>query len=190
MNRIEVRLAGTGGQGLQLAARILADAVLRDGHHVAQSQSYEPTSRGGLSRSDIVIDDSPLPYPLATNLDLLLVLAQDAAGISDGLLAEGGLVLIDDDLLAEPPSGSAEVHRQPLTATARRLGSQRITNVVSLGALAGLRPVCTFASLEAAVEQHTPTRFHDLNLQALHEGHSLTAASRVATETAKTDISA
>ena len=51
----EIRLSGTGGQGLQLAMRVLAEALLHEAHHVAYSQSYEPTSRGGVSRADLVL---------------------------------------------------------------------------------------------------------------------------------------
>ena len=36
---------GTGGQGLILSAKMLADAMAADGRSVAQSQSYEPRSR-------------------------------------------------------------------------------------------------------------------------------------------------
>ena len=37
--RMELRIAGTGGQGLLLAGRILADALMAGGRHVAQSQT-------------------------------------------------------------------------------------------------------------------------------------------------------
>ncbi|MCP5026927.1 MAG: pyruvate ferredoxin oxidoreductase [Actinomycetia bacterium] len=173
MSSLEIRLSGTGGQGLQMAAQILADAFVRDGRQVARSQSYEPTSRGGLSRSDLVVADDRPVYPLATGIDLLLVLAPQAAPVSAHLVRHSGLVLVDEDLVTEPPRCGARVLGQPLTRTARELGSHRITNVVSLGALAGLWPLCSFEALEAAVESFTPPRFHDLNLRALRAGRAL-----------------
>ncbi len=52
MKRQELRLSGSGGQGLILAGIILAEAALHDGNNVVQSQSYGPEARGGLvSRS-------------------------------------------------------------------------------------------------------------------------------------------
>ena len=54
-SRIEIRIGGTGGQGLILSAKMLADALAAAGKHVAQSQTYEPTSRGGFCNADLVI---------------------------------------------------------------------------------------------------------------------------------------
>ena len=64
MDTLEIRFSGSGGQGLILAARILAAALVAQGRNVAQSQSYEPVSRGGLSRSDLVISDGEADFPL------------------------------------------------------------------------------------------------------------------------------
>ena len=177
MSRLEIRLSGTGGQGLILAAKMLADAQASEGRHVAQSQSYEPTSRGGLSLSDLVSGDGPLAYPLVTGLDLVVILAQEAVPASDGLVGADTLVLVDQDQVTATPPAATNVHQLPLTRTARRLGSPRVANVVSLGALAELHPVCDHQSLEAAVERHTPARFRRLNLVALSEGRSLPAGA-------------
>ncbi len=179
MSTLEVRLSGTGGQGLQVAAQILADALVRDGRQVARSQSYEPTSRGGLSRSDLVVADDRLLYPLVTGIDLLLVLAQEAAALSAPLVRDAGLVLVDEDRVTDPPATTATLVAQPLSRTARELGSHRITNVVSLGALAGLRPLCSDEALEAAVEAFAPARFRALNQRALAAGWALTEGAVV-----------
>ena len=49
-NRYEVRISGTGGQGVILTGIILAEAVGRwqSGKHVVQTVSYGPQVRGGL----------------------------------------------------------------------------------------------------------------------------------------------
>ena len=47
----ELRLSGTGGQGLITAGIILAEAALLDGKLAIQSQSYGPEARGGASES-------------------------------------------------------------------------------------------------------------------------------------------
>ena len=49
----ELRLSGTGGQGLILAGIILAEAALLDGKLAIQSQSYGPEARGGSSKSEV-----------------------------------------------------------------------------------------------------------------------------------------
>ena len=55
--RSELRLSGSGGQGLILAGKILAEAAaIYDGKNATQSQSYGPEARGGSSRSEVIRD--------------------------------------------------------------------------------------------------------------------------------------
>ena len=60
MKNYEIRLSGSGGQGLILAGIILARAAVIDKRKVTQTQSYGPESRGGSSRADVIISDQDL----------------------------------------------------------------------------------------------------------------------------------
>jgi 2-oxoglutarate ferredoxin oxidoreductase subunit gamma len=54
--RYEIRVAGSGGQGVILAAVILGEAaVLHEGINAVQSQAYGPEARGGSSKSEVVV---------------------------------------------------------------------------------------------------------------------------------------
>jgi 2-oxoglutarate ferredoxin oxidoreductase subunit gamma len=169
----QVRLAGTGGPGLGLGGRFLADALVADGMQVASSQTYEPTSRGGTSRTDLVVSGGSVDYPLVTGLDYLLILDQTAIEDSARLVRDDGLVLVDEVLVPDPPRGEFATHVLPLTASARGLGNLRVANVVSLGALAAMSGICSFANLEIVVERSAPAKFRDLNLSALRAGQKL-----------------
>lgn len=169
----QLRLSGTGGQGLILAGRMLADTLVAAGLRVAQSTTYEPTSRGGVSRCDLIASRASVEYPLVTGLDYLVILAQSAVGISRGLINPDGLVIVDAGAVAQPPGGDYRLHRLPLIETARRLGNVRVTNVVSLGALLALAPVCEFDALDATVQAYAPARFRALNAEALRAGKAL-----------------
>jgi len=74
--RREIRLAGSGGQGLITGMAILSRALALEGRCAAQSQSYEPTSRGGFCYSDLVVAEDDGDYPLATGLDAIAALSQ------------------------------------------------------------------------------------------------------------------
>ncbi len=185
MSRQEIRISGSGGQGLLLSARILAEALLGEGKSVAQSESYEPTSRGGLSRADLVISDGGADYPLVTSLDYLLILDQVAVTASDGLIAKDATVLVDDKRVTAPPKGKFSVVPMPLTGTAIRLGSERIANIVALGALNQSADLCAPETLEAAVRAFVPKNFLDLNLDALAEGYRLAGRATAAAPAAE-----
>ncbi len=174
---IQVRLSGSGGQGLILSGQVLAAALVLEGKRTAQSQSCEPTSRGGLSRSDLVIGNEIPDYPLVTALDYLVILDDCAAAVSTPVLRPGATVLTDDLHVTEPPSGDFTVHRLPLAETARALGNERATNMVALGALVGLTGICALASLELAVRGGVPKRFVELNLAAVDKGRQLVRQS-------------
>ena len=175
--RLEIRIGGTGGQGLILCAKMLADALCASGRRVAQSQTYEPTSRGGFCNSDLVISAGEVDFPLATALDHLVLLDRMAVKPSWPLLKPGALVIADTRLCPELPEGERSVnyraHHLPLSRTAIELGSERVANIVALGALAALSGVCERKALEQAVRAETPKSFLDLNLDALAAGCGL-----------------
>lgn len=182
--RMEIRLGGTGGQGLILSAKMLADALAQGGRRVAQSQTYEPTSRGGYCNSDLVISDREVDFPLATALDCLVLLDRMAIKPSWLLLKPGALVIADTRLCPELAEGNYRTHHLPLSRSAIELGSERVANIVALGALAALGAVCERRLIEQAVRAETPKSFLDLNLDALAAGYRLgeqTASAAAAT---------
>ena len=157
-SRIEMRLGGTGGQGLLLSAKILADALAAGGKHVAQSQTYEPTSRGGFCNADLVISDEEVDFPLTTAIDHLVLLDRLAIKPSWPLLQPGALVIADTRLCPELPAGNCRRYHLPLSRTALALGSERVTNIVALGALVALSGICDRTQIETSGARGGPQR--------------------------------
>ena len=176
--RMEIRIGGTGGQGLILSAKMLADALAAGGSRVAQSQTYEPTSRGGFCNSDLVVSEGEVDYPLATALDCLVLLDRMAVKPSWVLLKPGALVIADTRLCPDLPPGDYRAHHLPLSRTAIELGSERVANIVALGALAALAGICECKALEQAVRAETPKSFLDINMDALAAGYKLGAEAK------------
>ena len=173
---VQLRFGGSGGQGLQLSAKILAAALLRAGRTIALSQSYEQTSRGGVSRSDIVVGAgaAPVDYPLATELDFLVLLDDVAAPSSLPLVRTGGMVLVDDTRVSFGDDSGLVVRRPlPFIALARSLGHERVANIVALGALIAAAELCSLAEVDAVLREETPRKFLDVNIEALAVGHRL-----------------
>ncbi|MCP4072961.1 MAG: pyruvate ferredoxin oxidoreductase [Hyphomicrobiales bacterium] len=169
----EIRLSGSGGQGLILAASILSNAMMAEGRTVAQSQSYEPTSRGGLSRSDLVVSDGPADYPLVSELDYLIILDQVAVAESEGMIKEGAIVVTDSKTVTEPPKGNFRLVELPVQETAIALGNRRVANTIALASLVALGELCSTEILEEAVISRSPKAYVDLNRDALAKGFEL-----------------
>jgi len=177
---MEIRLCGSGGQGLLVAGAILAEALKIEGLQVAQSQSFDPTSRGGMSRTDLVASDRSIDYPLATALDFALILDDVAAGPTASLVKPRGLVVVDRERVPHPPDGDFALHSLGLAEATASLGDPRITNLVGLGALTRLGALCGDASLDGAIRSKSPPRFVDLNLEAARAGRDLAEATQTA----------
>jgi 2-oxoglutarate ferredoxin oxidoreductase subunit gamma len=170
--RLEIRLAGSGGQGIVLAGVILAEAAILAGKNAAQSQAYGPESRGGHARADVVIADGEIGFPQAQALDVLVALTEEACERFAKDLRPTGLLVVDARAVPEPPTGGWECRRLPIADTAEQAGSLMAANVVALGALAELTGVVDAETLERAVAARVP-RQRELNLRALEAGRRL-----------------
>jgi 2-oxoglutarate ferredoxin oxidoreductase subunit gamma len=168
--RIEIRLAGTGGQGMILAGILLADAAVRDGKEVVQSQSYGPEARGGASRAEVIISDEEIDYPKVILADILLCMSQQACDCYAGQMkADRRLLILDDTHITRAPTTQAI--RVPITELAYEATGREITaNVTALGLLVGLTDVVSRTSLEAAVRDRVPAGTEEVNLKALSAG--------------------
>ncbi len=168
--RVEIRLAGSGGQGIILAGLVLAEAAgVHDGREVAMSQSYGPEARGGASKAEVILSDQPIDYPLCAEVDLLLALTQEAADTYCGDLAPNAQVIVDRDLVRHPPVRNAVA--LPFTATAReKINREMTANVIALGALSELTGFVSRRSLERTLTDRVPAGFADMNKRALGLG--------------------
>jgi len=171
--RTEIRLAGSGGQGLILGMHILFRALGLEGKSAAQSQSYEPTSRGGFCFSDVIVSGDAADYPLVTGLDMMAALSQIGLDRSLPQMKPGALIVVDERLVPQPPRKGFDVHVLPVAARAVELGSPRIANIVALSVLVRLSGVCARSALEEAVRIETPKKFADMNLAAVDAGFRL-----------------
>ena len=162
--RYELRIAGSGGQGVALAGTILAEAVMLDGKYVALTQSYGAQVRGGSSSSDIVLDDSEIDYPLALEFNLLIALNQEACDRSIGDLQVDGLAVVDSDLVRRVTRG--KVVSIPFRRIAQEVGEERAVGVASLGAIACLCPGISRDSLSKVITKRVPAKKLEANLQA------------------------
>jgi 2-oxoglutarate ferredoxin oxidoreductase subunit gamma len=174
---VEVRFGGSGGQGVILMGVILAMAGARDHRYVVQTQSYGPEARGGYSRSDVIISDAPIDYPELEEADLLVVLSQTAANEYVRLLRPDGVLVYDSEYVSSVPPFTARGFGIPFTRLAlEETGRTQTTNILTLGAVAGITGVVGTDSLRKAVLSMVPAGTEEINSKALARGLALDAA--------------
>ena len=168
--RYDIRLSGSGGQGIILMGIILAEAIgIHDGRFVAQTQSYGPEARGGSSKAEDVFSDSEIDYPKALQLDLLVAMNQKSCDDYYMDLKPDGVLIVDSTLVRQVPLSRA--YRIPFTGIAREeLKREMVANIVALGALAVLTPMVSSRAIERAVLARVPKGTEKLNRDALQAG--------------------
>jgi 2-oxoglutarate ferredoxin oxidoreductase subunit gamma len=168
--RYEIRLSGSGGQGLILIGIILAETIgVYEGLNVVQTQSYGPEARGGASKAELVVSDEEIDYPKPQKVDLLLAMNQASCDLYYRDLKEDGKLLVDSSFVSQVPTNRAL--RIPFTKLAReQLGREIVANIVALGALSEITNVISFKNLELALLDRVPKGTENINKKALRLG--------------------
>jgi len=167
--RLEVRLAGMGGQGMILAGVILAEAAIRDGKNAVQTQSYGPEARGGASRSEVIISDHEIDYPTVLQADILLCMSQQACDKYYSGLKRDGLLIVDKTHVRRTPTTHAV--RVDFTDLAiQETGKEITASVLALGFMVGFTDIVSRQALQDAVVARVPGGTRSMNVDALNRG--------------------
>jgi len=173
--RIEIRICGLGGQGVVLAGQILGKAAVHDGLNVVQTQSYGAEARGSAAKSEVIISDTKIGYPLIRRCDVLVAMSQKSLDMYVKDLKADGTLIVDKGLVERTPEGlKAKVFRVAATKTAENEFKSRLyANVVMLGALAKVTQLVSVVSLEKAVAESFPEKMREVNIDAFRKGLEL-----------------
>lgn len=171
--RIEVRLAGFGGQGIIRAGLMLAMAAcIHSDKNAVQTQSYGPESRGGSCKSEVVISDAEIDYPKVVEPDVLVVMSQEAFNTYAETLKPNGTLLLDPDMVPRHEfKGNARVFMIPCTKMAEKMGKTIVANVVMLGALVAITGITSAEAFKNSLLSNIPKGTEKLNLTAFEKGY-------------------
>jgi pyruvate ferredoxin oxidoreductase gamma subunit len=143
---LEIRIHGGGGQGAQVACKILADAFLRSGSRAQALPACGGERQGAPVTASIRVDDRPIP------------LRCDIARPHHALI-------LDPTVVVNSPSSpcgwmplAARVVAVDATAIARRAGLGPIVATAVIGAFAGVTGLVSLDDLVAAVEHGSPLK--------------------------------
>ena len=174
--RFEIRIAGSGGQGVILATELIGPAITyhEEGLYVVQSQAYGPEARGGVSKAETILSSEKIWYSKVTHPDFLLALTQASLDAYTKTLADGAVVMMDDSLTLPKGVDRSRVISIPILRAAKEeVGKAFTANIVAVGAInAALRLFKDDILLEA-VRRHIPAGTEEINKKALDIGAAL-----------------
>lgn len=134
---VSLKLAGSGGDGAQTAAMLIARAAISEGFDATHIPSYGPESRGGTSYADVHVAETEVLNPGSPDPQILLAFNAPSLAKFGPTVRKGGYVIYDSSVVTEAPvlDPSIKVFPVPFTGIATDLGKAVVKNIVALGAL-------------------------------------------------------
>ncbi|MEF9895344.1 MAG: 2-oxoacid:acceptor oxidoreductase family protein [Clostridia bacterium] len=167
-------VAGFGGQGVLLIGQLIAYAGMLDGKEVTWMPSYGPEMRGGSANCAVVISDEPVGSPKVEDADVVIAMNKPSLALFEKNLVPGGALLYNSSLIDIAPSRTdIKVVAVPCNEIAMAQGSLRSSNMVMLGAYAGLTGHFTVETLMGALRHKlgpAKEKFMPANQKAIEAG--------------------
>lgn len=174
MKKIEVRISGFGGQGAVLAGQVLGKAAVYDGKNAVQTQSYGAEARGSAAKSEVIISDEKIGFPMVTKCDILVAMSQEAVKKNVKNLKKDCILLVDSSIVKNVPKTKAKIFRIPATEVAEKaLGEKLYANMIMLGALNKIIKIVNENSMKKAIKDTVSEKAITVNIEAYKKGKEL-----------------
>jgi 2-oxoglutarate ferredoxin oxidoreductase subunit gamma len=173
MKKVEIRLAGFGGQGIVLLGNIVGKAAsIYNGSFAALTQSYGPESRGGSCRAELIISDQVIEYPYIVDPQIQVVLSQEAYSEFGRKAPAGTLLIVDSELVKIDTPPPARLLTIPASRMAQEMGRPVVANIIVCGFLAKNSDVVSAEALRRAVKDFIPQGTEEFNMKAFELGYT------------------
>src|SRR5262249_20108135 len=170
-----VAMTGIGGQGIQLIAKLLAQAGMREGKQVMMFGLFMGMIRGGSSESTVVLaDDEIAAPPIVPRIWGVVAMHGEGLPKLGAKVERGGVLLYNASLIAAPPAwAGVRTIAGPATALAREMGQVMGASMIALGAFVHATGLVAPESLAAALGDVLPPhrrQLIDTNRHCLERG--------------------
>ena len=173
---MKVRFAGFGGQGVVLCGFIFGKAAMLEGKNAAQTQSYGSASRGGLTKTDVSIEDGEIHDLVHDQFDVLVTLSQASYEKYQDDLLPGGVLFYESDLMSVAEGKDRRVHGAGVTDIAfKKFGRKIMANMIMIGFVNEMTGLLSRESLERTIRESVPPKTVEKNLEAYAVGMRLAA---------------
>src|SRR5262249_17693827 len=153
-----IAMTGIGGQGIQLVAKLLAEAGIHEGRQVMMFGIFMGMIRGGSSESTVVLaDDEIVSPPIVPELWGVLAMHPEGLPKLAPQVGPGGLLVRNATMVVQPAAwdGVLDV-AVPATDLAKEMGQPLGASMIGLGALAAASRVVELGSLVEALATVLP----------------------------------
>lgn len=136
-NDLRILIAGEGGQGIQVIAKILTEAAFASGKKVAYLPNFGVEQRGGVSLAFVQISDAEISFPKFHEADIVVILAERAIARIAENIGKHGKIIFDNSIVS--PGKLDSFHNEKIAIPASLVAKEKIVpkvfNMIILGAL-------------------------------------------------------
>jgi len=172
--KLDLVLAGFGGQGILFAGKLVATAGLIEDREVSWLPSYGPEMRGGTANCSVCLSDEPIGSPLVTDPNVIIAMNQPSFDLFYPQVVSGGQAVIDSMLVPTiAPRDDVPIFGLSATQLADDEGLHSLANVILVGKLWREHPFCAPETLQKALAACVPPKKQHLlepNKRALQLG--------------------
>ena len=171
----ELLLTGIGGQGVQLAAQVVARAATLEGREVMFFGIYGGMMRGGNTDSTVVVADGPITAPPVVSRAWSAIAMHDEFWPPlESKLRPDGVVLVNDSTFESEIMAPVNVVRLKATELAAEIGNPQAGTMVMVGAYSALTGLISIDAAIEGMKESIPSyrsQHIDANERALRAGY-------------------
>ncbi len=166
-------IAGSGGQGVMLLGKVLAEGALLENKFVTWLPAYGPEVRGGAAHCMVTISDDEIGSPHIDQADALIIMNQLSLDKFKGRLKNTGLIVVNSSLAKPDKSIKAKTISGKFTDIAIGLGNIKVANMVALGSYLAAKRIVSPENILKVIQEMAPKdkpELFQVNIAAFKKG--------------------
>ncbi len=176
MKQYSTIVSGFGGQGVILTGKIIARTGMEEGLEVTWLPSYGPEMRGGTANCTAIISSKLIGSPVVKEPSSLIAFNKPSLDKFGPSVEEDGVIILNSSLIDDFSFGSSfNTVPLPINDISKRLGNQKVINMVALGGWSKTTEKLSLSALKKGMkltlEESGKEKFVDINEKALEEGY-------------------
>jgi len=169
----KIIIAGSGGQGIMLLGKVIAETAMRENKFVTWLPAYGAEVRGGAAHCAVIISDKEIGSPLIDKADTLIAMNAPSIIKFQNRIKNKGLLILNSSLIHQFKKSKVNILECPCTEIAEGLGNIKVANMVALGAYLAKKTVIPTRAAQEAINEMAPAdkkALVEINIKALQEG--------------------
>jgi 2-oxoglutarate ferredoxin oxidoreductase subunit gamma len=179
MDRHELVVGGTGGQGVITIAYALAAAASQTYQFVSRFPIYMATQRGGPAFATVIFSNNEIAAPILSRaMNTIAMETGSFSRLKKETLATGRLFVNSSIVKKIDPTLDYSIFPVPVTDMAQEMGAPQMANIIMLGAYRTVTGVLSDEAVLAAVAKETGEGRFQLSKKAYETGAEFARAQK------------